>query len=52
MKAHPQEFNPSLQEIKAEAKYLKSIKNNINHKPRDQRKMMYEHLVDVSNFED
>jgi hypothetical protein len=45
MKKNPEDFNNYLDEIKAEAKYLKTIKNNVSQKPRDQRRQLYEQLI-------
>ena len=52
MKAHPQEYDNYLEEIKAEAKYLKAIKNNVKNKPRDQRGTVYQQLLDLSQLEE
>ena len=52
MKKNPEDFHNYLEEIRAEARYLKSIKNNYSNTPKDQRRALYEQLVGEAVDED
>jgi len=49
MKANPQQYESYLKEIRAEAKYLRAIKENVSNRPHDKRREAYEELVGRMN---